>query len=176
MAANANGDYKDPFAFVPIANLAPAANVRITAEIAVAAGYAPADNHEIELILGCKTSAAYHRWIECLHNIQGSTDMLSLDGDFVDGTFTNMPGGTGSLSSPPQDGDLFIAEWYRSAQRMRWGRRRGAVTTWAHDLTDGSGTYINGTLGNGIGLAAFRRPGDTVSASFGLYNMLIEAF
>ncbi len=173
-------DFEDSFAFVPISNLAAGSNVRVRAEVAVASGYNPSDNHELEIIIGCKTSASYHRWIECLWSKGGAHDCLSLDGDFINGTFTSLTNdGGGEFSGGHADHDIFIAEYYPSAGRVRWGRIRTGVNSgnplWSFDVTD---PLINGTLGNGFGLAAFRRfiAPDSVSASLGFYNLLIQAF
>jgi len=172
----AQGGYEDSFAFIPIAGLSAGQNIRVTATFAVAAGYNPTDNHEMELIIGCKTSAGYHRWIESLWSIGGSHDMLSLDGDFINGTFTPITNDISpEFSGAMVNNDKFVAEHYRSAGRVRWGRIQGGTTNWSFDATD---PLIDSTLGNGYGLAAFRRSiaPDSNATSLGFRDLRIEAF
>lgn len=169
IAAQVN--YEDSFAFVPNC---PGGNVQVLARVFVAGGYVPTDNHELEIILGCKTSASYHRWIECLWSIGGNQQTINQDGDFNGAAFVDIGNSVGDVGVP-QDGDYFIAELYRSANRVRWGRIRGGVTSWAQDVT--SATYIDGTLGNGMGIAVFRRSiaPDSVAASLGFTDLLIRS-
>lgn len=171
-SAAAQANYEDSFAFLPGVS---GGNMRVIATVFVADGYDPEDNHEIQIILGCKTSLAYHRWIECLWALHGGQQTLSQDGDFNGAAFTNIGTSTGLLAGGPQNGDKMIAELYLSANRVRWGRIQDGVTTWAQDTTD---ELIDETLGNGAGLAVFRRSiaPDSVAASLGFTDFLVEAF
>ena len=54
------------------------------------------------------------------------------------------------------------------------------IDVFIEDLNSTNGTYINpATLGDGMGIAAFRRgtpDGDAVAASYGFTDFLVEAF
>ncbi len=181
-------NYEDSFAFIPgvIGGLLSGPNYRVTARLWIAAGYAPVDNHEFEIIIGCKTgnypagtTANNHRWVECLWSLGGTQETIDQNGDYSAGSF-NLFGSpaTPGFTGGPLTGDDFIAEYYPASNRVRWGRIRSGTTTWAQDTTNA--TYINpATLGNGIGIAMFRRSNfafDTVVASAGFENLRIEGF
>lgn len=182
-SAAAQINYEDSFAFVP-GIWDGVSNMRATATIWVAAGYNPngeTDNHELELIFGCRTGNAggptgnrYHRWIECLWAINSNQQVLSQDGPFPGANFTDISVFANDVGAM-QNVDKMVGEIYPAANRVRWGRLRGGVTTWAQDVTNA--TYINGTLGSGIGIAAFRRfTSESAAASLGFTDLLIEAF
>lgn len=181
-------NYEDSFAFIPgvIGGTLSGPNYRITTTIFVASGYAPVDNHEVEIIIGCKTGNRpgdddpnYHRWIECLWSIGGTQETIDQNGDYSAGSF-NLFGSpaTPGFTGGPINGDKMIAEYYPASNRVRWGRIRSGTTTWAQDTTNA--TYINpATLGDGIGVAFFRRSNsafDTVVASLGFTDFLVESF
>lgn len=182
IAAQAN--YEDSFAFIPgvIGGLLSGPNYRVTCSVFVASGYAPVDNHEMEIIIGCKaggypsgTTVNYHRWIECLWSLGGSQDTINQDGDFSGTSFQPIGVSTGLLTGGPGNLDKMIAEYYPGSNRIRWGRIRSGTTIWAQDVTNA--TYINpATLGNGIGIAFFRRAGDTNAVNLGFRDILIESF
>lgn len=169
VAAQVN--YEDSFAFVP-GLYSGTQNVRLTATLFVASGYAPTDNHELILIMGAKTALNYQHWVHCLWSIAGAQQLVVQDGDF--GVFTDIGGGTGLLSGGPANGDKMVAEIYPATTRARWGRIRSGVTTWAHDATS---ALIDNTLGTGMGICAFRRfAADSVAESFGFTDMTVESF
>lgn len=163
-AAPAVVDYNDSFAFVPgVSN----GNMRITATVYRAAGYNPSANHEIELILGCATtSGGNHRWVECLWSAGGALDIINLDGG--PNGFTVLGGVTGRVSGGPKNGDVWVAELYRSSNRVRWLVNGVVACEITHSLIS--------NLGNGAGIAAFRRPGDTSSGGLGFRNFKCESF
>jgi hypothetical protein len=149
MPTHAGINYDDSFAFVPGFG----ADQWCEGVIYIEDGYNPTaagGNHEVEIILGCRTSAGYHRWNEFLLNTAGGADIISLDGG--PGAFTVIGRGTGALppGQPPRDGDVVRAT------------KRG----------DTLQMYLNGILvvtysgplvadGSGIGIAGFIRPGAT---------------
>lgn len=159
-------DYDDSFAFVPGIS---SGNIRAIGVIYRRAGYNPSANHELEIILGCRASGGgTHRWIECLWNAQGGTDIVNLDGG--PSSFTVIGDSVFSIG-PPKDGDVWVAELLRASNTVRW--------------------YVNGTLvcqstnglisnlGNGAGIAAFRRGptfGTSDSAALGFRSFHCEAF
>ena len=154
-AANAIilGKYDDSFAFVP--GVSERGNIRVTATIYRDPSYQPENNHEIEIILGCKVPGAKNsKWVECLYNMYGggSSDILILDGAAPN--FTNIGGATG-LAPPPTDGDVWVAELDRSTDphRVRWWIN-GVL---ACDSRDGSSTKsLITNLGSGAGIASYR--------------------
>lgn len=168
--------YADSFAFLPSVSVS--GNIRVTAKLYRDAGYTPADNHELEIILGCRSTSANSnkdsRWIECLYTVQGGggCDIVSLDG--LATAFTPLSGSQGSAPAIV-DGSLFKGELDRAAGRVRWWvdtTGTGASYTLYFDKTDA----LISSLGSGAGVAAFRRPGDTASNGAGFRNVLIEAF
>ncbi len=109
--------YGDSFAFVP--NMS-SGNLRVTAVVYRNPSYNPSTNHEIEIILAAEAPAALHRWIECLWNSQGGTDIASLDGG--PGSYTII-GNSVFAIGPPEDGDIWVVELafdqYRPVVRQR---------------------------------------------------------
>lgn len=157
-------NYEDSFAFVPGIS---SGNQRITATVYRSPTYNPTANHEIELILGCATtSGGNHRWIECLWSAAGGIDIINLDGG--PGSFTVLSGITGAVARGPRDGDVWVAELYRSSNRVRWMVNGVVACDVTHPLIS--------NLGNGCGIAAFRRAGDTDSSALGFRNFRCEAF
>ncbi len=146
MATHGGINYDDSFAFVPGFG----ANQWCEAVLYKEAGYNPnaaGSNHELEIVLGCRTAAGTHRWNEFLLNAGGGVDIISLDGG--PGSFTSI-GVHAGITLVPQDGDLFRAT--KSGDTLR--------------------LYLNGTLlchytgalvadGSGIGIAGFIRSGAT---------------
>ena len=148
MATHEGISYDDSFAFVPGFG----ANQWCEAVLYKEAGYnanAAGANHEVEIILGCRTSAGYHRWNEFLLNSGGGIDIASLDGG--PGSYTIIGSSTGAyMGRVPADGDVFRATKIGNSLYM----------------------YMNGILvctytgplianGSGIGIAGFIRPGAT---------------
>lgn len=164
-APPATADYQDSFAFVPGLS----GNQRITVTLYVAAGYSPSDSHEMELILGCTTSAGYHKWIECNWGIGGYRQMVLLDGAPKDFTVLS-PNDTGAASGSPRDGDVWVAELYRSTNTIKTYVNGAPVLS----LTD---SRIS-SLGSGAGIAAFRRTasGTTAANRYGFKNFKCEPF
>jgi hypothetical protein len=150
MATHEGINYDDSFAFVPGFG----ANQWCEGVLYKEPGYnanAAGANHELEIILGCRTSTGYHRWNEFLLNSGGGMSLVSLDGG--PGAFTVIGAPTGALQGRvPVDGDVFRATKTGSSLNM----------------------YINGILvytysgalvadGSGIGIAGFIRPGATLN-------------
>jgi hypothetical protein len=148
MATHAGINYDDSFAFVP----GLAGNQWCEAVLYKEAGYNPnasGSNHEVELILGCRTANGYHRWNEFLFNAGGGCEIISLDGGPSD--FTPIGARTSALLGRiAADGDVLRATKVGSTLSM----------------------YVNGVLvvsytgplvadGSGIGIAGFIRPGAT---------------
>lgn len=156
-------NYEDSFAFVPGISTG---NQRITATVYRAAGYNPVANHEIELILGCASASGSRRWIECLWSAAGAMEIASLDGP--QNGFTMLGGITGAVARGPRDGDVWVAELFRASNRVRWMVNGVVACETTHPLIS--------NLGNGCGIAAFRRAGDTDSSALGFRNFRCEAF
>jgi hypothetical protein len=168
--------YADSFAFLP--NVSASGNIRVTARLYRNPAYTPTDNHELEIILGCKSTTANSnkdsRWIECLYTVQGGggCDIVSLDG--LASSFTLL-GGSVAAAPAIVDGSLFKGELDRAAGRVRWWvdtTGTGTSYTLHFDKTDA----LIASLGSGGGIAAFMRPGDTNPAGCGFRSVLIEAF
>jgi hypothetical protein len=138
--------YDDSFAFVP--GFGP--NQYCEAVLYKALGYNPnasGSNHELEIILGCRTSSGYHRWNEFLLNSGGGVDIVSLDGGPGGFTVIGVPTGNARV---PVDGDVFRATKVGSVLSMY--------------LNSVLVCSYNGPLvanGSGIGIAGFIRPGAT---------------
>ena len=138
-------NYDDSFAFVP--GFGP--NQWCEGVIYIEPNYNPTTspiNHEVEIILGCRTSTGYHRWNECMINWGGGPSMASLDGG--PGAYTLIGGATIGTAILPRDGDVLRATKMGNTLNM----------------------YLNGLLihtytgplvadGSGIGIAGFVRPG-----------------
>jgi hypothetical protein len=139
-------NYDDSFAFVPGFG----ANQFCEAVLYKEAGYNPnasGSNHELEIILGCRTSSGYHRWNEFLLNSGGGVDIASLEGG--PGGYTIIGVNTGN-ARVPLDGDVFRATKVGNVLTMYLN---GVVVC----------TYTGSLVanGSGIGIAGFVRPGAT---------------
>lgn len=154
--------YNDSFAFVPNVS---SGNLRATAVVYRNPSYQPTTNHEIEIILGCRSAAGTHRWIECLWNSQGGTDIASLDGG--PGSYTII-GNSVFAIGPPEDGDIWVAELLRSQNTARWFVNGTLVCTATHPVIT--------NLGTGAGIAGFMREGDTHPGGLGFRSFRCEAF
>lgn len=166
-AADVGTSYADSFAFLP--NFS-SGNIRVTAVMYRNPSYSPSDNHEVEIILGCATtSGGNHRWIECLWSSTGSTAILSLSGQ-PDG-FRHVGANVNSIDGP-RDNDIWVAELNRTAGTVKWWVNGTLICQSSSPLVSGQET----ALGNGAGIAAFRRPGDTNSAAMGFKSFKCETF
>lgn len=154
--------YNDSFAFVPNVS---SGNIRVTAVVYRNPSYNPSTNHEIEIILGCRSASGTHRWIECLWSAQGATDIASLDGG--PGSYTII-GNSVFAIGPPEDGDIWVAELLRSTNTARWYVNGTLVCTSTHAAIT--------NLGNGAGIAGFMRQGDTHPGGLGFRSFRCEAF
>lgn len=150
------GGYEDAFAFKPGVG----GNMRLTAVIYRAAGYAPSANHEIELLLGCRTSSGNRRWIECLLNADGYADILTLDGG--PSGFQSIGYRTNQISAP-RDNDIMVAELIGNT--VSWYLNGVLACSYSGSATSG--------LGDGAGIAVFYRSGANVRA-FGFRSLKIE--
>jgi hypothetical protein len=154
--------YNDSFAFLPNIGIG---NLRATGVVYRDPTYQPQTNHEIEIILGCRTASGTHRWMECLWSAQGATDIASLDGG--PGSYTIL-GSSVFAIGPPEDGDEWTAELLRSTNTVRWSVNGTLVCTATHPLIS--------NLGTGAGIAAFMREGDTHPGGLGFRSFRCEAF
>jgi hypothetical protein len=161
-AAPIVNNYNDSFAFVP--NIG-TGNLRATAVVYRDPTYVPQTNHELEIILGCRTASGTHRWMECLWSAQGATDIASLDGG--PGSYTILGNSVFSIG-PPEDGDVWVAELLRSTNTVHWSVNGTLVCTATHPLIT--------NLGTGAGIAAFMRQGDTQPGGLGFRSFRCEAF
>jgi hypothetical protein len=141
-------NYDDSFAFVPGFG----AGQWCEAVIYKEAGYNPnavGANHEVEIILGCRTSTGYHRWNEFLLSSGGGVDIINLDGG--PGAYSHLGVATGAmLGRVPVDGDVLRAT--KSGSTLNFYINGVLVC------------YYNGPMcadGSGIGIAGFIRPGAT---------------
>lgn len=146
MPTHAGINYDDSFAFVP----GFAGNQWCEAVLYKEAGYNPnasGSNHEVELILGCRTAGGTHRWNEFLFNAAGGCEIINLDGGPGSFTFIGQRN-SALLGRVAQDGDVLRATKVGNTLSM----------------------FVNGTLvatysgplaadGSGIGIAGFIRPG-----------------
>ena len=148
MATHPGISYDDSFAFVPGFG----ANQWCEGVLYKEAGYnanAAGANHELEIILGCRTSSGYHRWNEFLLNTGGGVDIINLDG--VPGAYTVMGVPTGAmLGRVPMDGDVFRAT-----------KVGNTLSLFLNGILMCSYTGPLASNGNGIGIAGFIRPGAT---------------
>lgn len=146
IATHGGISYDDSFAFVP--GFGP--NTWCEGVVYKEAGYNPnasGGNHELEIILGCRTSTGYHRWNEFLFSAGGQIDIVNLDGG--PGAYQSVGISTGAmLGRTINDGDVLRAT--KSGNTLN--------------------LYVNGVLactytgplcadGSGIGIAGFIRPG-----------------
>lgn len=168
--------YEDSFAFVP--GVSASGPIQVTARIWKAAGYNPVDNHELEIILGCKsTGSTNSKWVECLHS-SGGNDIIVLDG--VASNFNLVGGSTGSVGAPVHN-SLFRGRLDRSVNPHRvqwWVDTTGVGLSFvlACDSNDGGANKsLITNMGDGAGIAAFRRPGDTNSAAMGFSSFFVES-
>ena len=166
-APPASADYMDSFAFVP----GFPGNQRITAVMYVDPGYFPptnTDNHELELLLGCMSSAGSRRWISCTWNRDGARIMALMDGPANGFTIFN-PSDNGSAVALA-NGDVWVAELYRSTN---------TVITYRNGVRNLSFTdsRISG-LGTGMGIGSFRRTAAGASAAnrYGFRSFKAESF
>ncbi len=154
--------YNDSFAFVP--NIG-SGNLRATGVIYRDPTYQPTTNHEIEIILGCRSAVGTHRWIECLWSAAGAVDIASLDGG--PGSYTIIGNAVVAIG-PPQDGDVWVAELLRSTNTARWYVNDTLVCTATNAVIT--------NLGTGAGIAGFMRLGDTHPGGLGFRSFRCEAF
>lgn len=154
--------YNDSFAYLPGIGTG---NLRATAVVYRDPTYNPSTNHEIELILGCRSAIGTHRWIECLWSAQGATDIASLDGSQSDFTII---GNSVFAIGPPEDGDVWVAEVVPATNTARWFVNGTLVCTATHAVIT--------NLGTGVGIAAFMRQGDTHPGGMGFRSLQCEVF
>jgi hypothetical protein len=153
--------YNDSFAFVP--GISAAGNIRVTVTIYRHPNYmpeTPPDNHELEIILGCKVPGANNStWIECLlnNNGGGSSDVILLDG--VNSNFQFIGQVLGNIPAP-YDGMMWRAELDRSTDphRVRWGWSDDSGATWnlGCDTLGRPNAHLITNLGDGAGIASYR--------------------
>jgi hypothetical protein len=140
-------NYDDSFAFVPGFG----ANQWCQGVLYLEPGYNPTgsgSNHEVEIILGCRTSTGYHRWNEFLYNTAGGFDIASLEGG--PGGYTIIGSTTVGSSIPARDGDVLLATKVGNTLNLYINGVR--VCTYSGPLV---------ADGNGVGIAGFIRPGAT---------------
>jgi len=149
-------DYDDSFAFIP----GWGANQFLEAVIYKAAGYNPnasGSNHELEIILGCRTSSGYHRWNEFQFNSGGGVDIVSLDGG--QSAFTSIGVSTGAARIPV-DGDVFRAT--KIGNVLNFYQNGVLICTYTGSLV---------ADGTGIGIAGFVRPNGSVHNKYGFRRL-----
>lgn len=143
-AGQASG-FADSFAFLP--NIG-TGDIVTEAVLYVFPGYNPngaGGNHELEQILFCSTGAGTHQWMECLLNAGGGSDFLRLNGDE-----TGFTSRGGQLSTPTlADFDVW------RCQRINNVYAQFINGTKICEFDSTSAPEVG--LGNGAGIAAFRR-------------------
>ncbi len=164
-------DYLDSFAFVP----GYPGNQRITATMYVNAGYFPptdTDNHELELLLGCSSSAGARTWISCTWNRDGARIMALMNGP-ANGFTIMSPIDSGS-AIPLVDGDVWVAELYRSTN---------IVVTYRNGVENmrsqaGEASLVATAAGSGIGIGSFRRTaaGQSAANRYGFRSVALQSF
>jgi hypothetical protein len=141
-------NYDDSFAFVPGFG----ANQWCEGVIYKEPGYNPyaaGGSHEVEIILGCRTSSGYHRWNEFLLNAAGGVDIINLDGG--PGSYTHLGVATGAmLGRSVNDGDV-----------IRATKIGNTLSFYFNGVLVSSYTGPMVADGSGIGIAGFIRPGAT---------------
>lgn len=166
-------NYEDSFAYVP----GYTGFQRVTATVYKESGYAPTNNHEMEIFLGAVVYGNDNkRAIEVLVSIAGTFVLVLHDGP---------PNGflvisSSSVSSGvPANGDVIVSELDRVAKTIKvWSNGTLRCSTqWVttHDEIDATVQSKLNSLGDGAGLAGLRRAGDTTAAKFGWRDILIEA-
>lgn len=179
------GNYDDSFAFLPGISLT--GNIRVTVTIYRNPSYTPQtppDNHEIEIILGCKVPGTNNsKWVECLWNMSGgsSSDIILLDG--VAANFTPIGQALGNIPAPA-DGLMWRAELDRTndPHRVRWGWSTDSGATWnlGCDSNGRPNANLITGLGDGAGLASYRTSlggsPPSASAGIGFRDFLAETY
>lgn len=166
----ASSDYRDSFAFVPNVGLA---NLRITAVMYVLAGYAPAANHEIELLLGCSSTAGNRTWISCTWDRSGIRAMALMNGP-ANGYTILSPVDSGVPAQNLADGDEWVAELNRTTN---------VVVTYLNEVEylrsqAGDAASIAVATGSGLGIGSFRRTiaGGSAANAYGFRSIKVEAY
>ncbi len=165
-------DYLDSFAFVPGFT----GDQRITATMYVDSGYLPAANHEIELLLGCSSTAGNRTWISCTWDRLGNRLMALMNGPYNGYTLLN-PNNLGGEGLLLVDGDVWVAEFYRSTNTVITYRNGSEIL---NSSTGGSGAanaaLIAQATGSGMGIGSFRRTleGGSAANRYGFRNIIVE--
>lgn len=171
----APGPYMDSFAFLPGIGTG---NLRITATMYVQAGYAPAANHEIELLLGCSSTAGNRTWISCTWDRTGIRAMALMNGPANGYTILN-PDDAGPGGQNLVDGDVWVAELYRASAVVI--TKRNGVTYLDSSVGAFAGANaaaIAVATGDGLGIGSFRRTiaGGSAANAYGFRSVRCEAF
>ncbi|MBW8886588.1 MAG: hypothetical protein JF616_02420 [Fibrobacteres bacterium] len=151
-------EYDDSFAFIP----GWGANQFLEAVIYKAAGYNPnasGSNHELEIILGCRTASGIHRWNEFLFNSGGGVDIVSLDGG--PSAFTSI-GVSAGAARIPVDGDVFRATKIGNA--LKFYQNGVLICSYTGPLA---------ADGSGIGIGGFVRPDGSVHNKYGFRRLTL---
>lgn len=171
-------NYEDSFALVPGF---PGAQ-RVQATIYRAPGYAPNDNHELELYLGGKVLGNNNkRCIQVTCSVGGLWNMAVHDGAVT--AYTPEVGGWVVIDSAtvgggiPADGHLLRAEFDPVAKTCKlWSNEALKLSTqWntTHDEIDARVQTVLNNLFDGAGLAMIRRSGDTVEGGAGFRDFAV---
>lgn len=165
-------DYLDSFAFVP----GYTGNQRITATVYVDAGYSPASNHELELLLGCVSASGTRTWISCTWDRFGNRAMALMNGPPSGYSILNPnDSGSGVLN----DGDVWVAELYRSSSVVITYRNGAEVlNSSVGPNAAANAAAIAVATGSGMGIGSFRRNnlGGSAANRYGFKNVRAEAF
>lgn len=171
----APGPYMDSFAFLPGVG---AGNLRITATMYVQASYAPVANHEIELLLGCSSTAGNRTWISCTWDRSGIRAMALMNGP-ANGYTILSPNDAGPGGQNLVDGDVWMAELYRaSAIVVTYRNGVEYLNSSVGGSAAANAAAISVATGTGLGIGSFRRTigGGSAANAYGYRSVRCEAF
>jgi hypothetical protein len=171
----APASYMDSFAFKPGIG---SGNLRITAVMYVQAGYFPAANHEIELLLGCESSAGNRTWISCTWDRAGIRAMALMNGPPNGYSILN-PNDAGPGGQVLLDLDEWKVELYRaSATVVTYRNGVEYLNSSIGGSAAANAAAIAVATGTGLGIGSFRRTilGGSAANAYGYRSVRCEAF
>lgn len=168
-------DYLDSFAFAP----GHSGNIRVTAVMYADSGYTP-PGHELELLLGCSSSAGNRTWISCTWDRAGIRIMALMNGP-ANGYSILSPNDAGAGGLLLSTGDVWVAEIYRTSNIVITYRNGDVIlNSSVGGSAAANAAAIAVATGNGGGVGCFRRTtgpsSGTAANRYGFQSMLVESF
>ena len=139
------------------------ANHSIEGVVHKAGGYAPADVHEIELLVRCTITAQSAKAYEVLMDTAGNFQYVRWNGPVNDATFDLFTDGSGTGPGTVANGDIIRAEMVGDWLTLF---KNGSQVFTARDVTAGKLTTGN------PGIGSFMRGNGNVLASFGWQSIV----